>query len=363
MNADNANMLLALHRERPARGATHVSWLFRLLILGMVAVAWIIGGPLVRACAVSAGIFALLGELDGAWRHICRIGAFSGVLFLVYANAPRVAPQISAVAGIGHTASIAAAGFAALLIAWILFLIGMRASTRFLQARPRLKLCNQLLGGSLGAMEGVLFVVVGLWALDAFGGSLEILNRVNAGREHSPAAMWVKSVTDAADHLRTDTTYGLLARSNPIAESPMIRQTASAIEALSSLENLEKFGSDERVQAFVQDPMVQEKLKIFQEDEGVRSALQRRDIGALLSHPSIQAMVSDGEFQDKLVTSMPGLWSALGESKHSNTPASMHSRLAAPRRIVVEDLAETPLSREREADAHRALQRMLDKER
>lgn len=371
MNVADATALLEQHQltERTHSGAG-LRWVFRILVVTGVAAAWFAGGPLVRACAVGAGLFAMLGELDGAWRHVARIGWFSFIIYLLVQFASDIAVQIRGPLQLGAGSSLVVTCVGVMVIAWILFMIAMRLTRGFISARPRLQTANHIFGGFVGAAEGALVVIVGLWTFDAFGGTMDALLAANRGREGSFAAMWVNTVHESVEALRGDQTYATVARLNPIEENKTVQQTAAAIETLSSVENLEAFGRDERVQAFVSDPMVKEKLQIFQNDESLRTALQQRDMAALLTNPKLRGMLSDGAFQEKLVGAMPSLWSAFTESKNagagSNGQKSSGQRrrtIPTPSKVTVEDLGNTPLSPERERIAKRQLREIMESDK
>ncbi|RMF76987.1 MAG: hypothetical protein D6744_11820, partial [Planctomycetota bacterium] len=162
----------ALATDPPPRRVSLAAPVRWLLLLG-VGAALLLGSPVARYMAVAAGVFALLGEWDGAIRHAFRWVALGALFVVVPWAAGPLGDQLSTRLSMSAQAGLAiGAVFVTVLTFVIVGAIGAGLS-RWCRREHVGREMDRLVGLLLGAGEGGLAAVAVVWVLAMFAAPLE----------------------------------------------------------------------------------------------------------------------------------------------------------------------------------------------
>jgi Colicin V production protein len=230
------------HADEELEPPSWLGWAYLGVIGGsglLVVLAWMQGDTV---AAIAAAILGA-GTAQGLWRGAARIVGFLAATLLAMVLAPRVGPfiegPVASLAGTGGLANRLLATVVAgiVIIALGSVIVGLFAR-RLMTGRANWRAWDRAAGGGLGAVEGLLLVMLLLWGIKA----IEPIARVRAGASVDQEARVIDQGTHAAPtttirerHLVADRVLrwadavdgsalgGVARRTNPIADSELMK--------------------------------------------------------------------------------------------------------------------------------------------
>ena len=311
---------IAIHPSAPDAGedvgarrgtlAAPVRW---LLLLG-VGAALLLGGPVLRFIAVATGLFALLGEWDGAIRHVFRWAALGLLFVVVPLAAGPLGDQLST-----HTTMAPAAGriiggiLSVVLTLVIVGWLGGRLA-RACHRRPAARDCDRVVGLLLGGGEGALAAIACVWVLAMFAAPLARVQERRAAQPDIAAAPWLETFEHAAALVRTDPAGAYLAANNPLPHAPMFESASQMANVLADPVKFSQVMKASELREFGEMPVIKAHIQKFRDDPELRRAAEERDIGALLSSRAFMDMLSDPQVHAALQERFGDLQRAVAEA-------------------------------------------------
>jgi hypothetical protein len=189
-------------------------------------------------------------------------------------------------------------------------LIARRVSFR-LRKRRHPGACDHMLGGLLGAGEGVLLVAVVCWLLASFQAPIESIR----ARLTSDAPELNRRVVDGLAGInaavKADPVGRWLNQANPLADLPVVQATELLVDFTT---NPDLVLGEEQLQRLAELPEVRRYLQAFESDPEIRGALERGDAAAFLSNPQVRAMFRDRELQRAVLAHRDALRATIDQS-------------------------------------------------
>lgn len=289
-------------------------WTFRLVLYAALAGAIALGSPVTRAAAVAALFFAILADHDGLIRHLCKVAGLGVAIWQAPLLGWPTGAWLAARSGMSLLTTQCGATLVAGLI--IVFLGGQVG--RILSVAPSRHAfshgVNKVLGGLLGCGEGVLLVAAVCWTLAAFATSpAQALGQSSAAVslvDENQAASLVNSLNAS---IQADPTGELLLQYNPLPEIDVFKTMQDAAAVTASPENLEAFIEGDTMREFCALPVVKKHIDAFQTDPELRTAVQRRDIAAIMQSEQFRAMLEDAELHQTVMDRWDELTAAMTE--------------------------------------------------
>ncbi len=290
--ADEVHVALEGH---PLRGTGPFLWTFRLGMLGLLGMAFYLGGPLVRVAAVAGAVFALLGDRAGALRQCLYLGGLAGLIALtptLIGPLGRTASQVFSVNGpVGMVIGLGAAVLATFVITGVVGAL----LTRRLHRNRYLYVLNRTGGYLLGVAEGGMLAAALCWVLVLLGPSMNLYS--SRAAERIPAiARLLGRIDQACTALLEDPAAAWVAKANPLPKVPAVATMVAAIEAVGDREAFWKAYEEGEFDPLLEEPAVARHIKAFRADPDLQQAAREYDVEKLLCSAQFSAAVADREF-------------------------------------------------------------------
>ena len=314
-------------------------WIWRLMLYGVLTAGALLGGPMVQLMAISGGVFALLMDWDGLFRHVCRWVALIGCIMVTPLAAPTVAIILPAKwVGI----SLFGIGFAAWLTFAVLFVIAsIVVGLLFgqIRKRPWFNAINHFAGSALGATEGAMAVVVLYWGLSTFSDTFNTLEDAwSRGPERGMAtAVHVDpALTDALvnipggmgkdgpfgithlnrlrAYLATDPLARELDKHNVFEKIPAVKATSELTAIAADPDAIDAIARSSKLAKFAQRKDIQDRLRTLMSDPKIQAALDAKDFNVLVRSGALRQIVGDKELLKITQDALPELKGALQQT-------------------------------------------------
>ena len=311
-------------------------WSFFCLVglcLTASTVAVVFGNP---ATKVLVPLFAL-ATLNGYWAGALKL--FSGTLGLVIGGLLAFPVGQACEGWVGRLfgltglscrmASIAAFGvlmavFAIIFLEVLIF--------RKLRRRPGVVRYDKWAGGGLGMVQGVLVVLVLLWAVLALEPMVatRLAMSQNPGTEEPDPA--VSRISDLVQVARESFVGRLAGAANPLNDLRMVTIPRKCMVMLSDPVALDAFNRHPAIEGLRQRPVVQEVVKVLAEDPEIARIIDsddqitQYDVLALLRSPSLLAVLDGTDIMAELIPITDEIEEALNQSlAHSAKRRAPHT--------------------------------------
>jgi hypothetical protein len=276
-------------------------WNLRVLLLAAFFLTGLIGGPLVRAMAISGAIFMLLADFDGFVRHTLRLVALAIAVCATPAYGPDLAnwvaqnttwpPVVQQIVAYG-------AVVAGILIAGAI--VG-RFGASLIRRRPRLLVADHMFGALLGSAEGVLVVAALAWSVLALEGPISAMRPRLAAGQDSALAIAMDGLNMFRESIGEEYAGRLLADCNPLKDAAPMSAMRQFTEITADPASFHAFSEDERIKALANAPEIRKHLDAMHEDATLRDALRHRNLAGIIQSETFQNMLSDRDLYDVIV--------------------------------------------------------------
>ncbi len=308
---------LASTASRTRRGrARRFTWSVRLLLHGVLVVAAVWGGPLVRPMAICSIVMAILVDLDGVTRHLLRT---AGLALAVWVAASFGSAANASLAPVFGTGRILGIGNGTIALGVGVFLATMLVSGIFtwgLRRRPWLSAFNHAGGGVLGAAEGALLIATLFWAIQIFSEPIKLLAEQTPSNAASSLSPLVQ-LRQLEARFAEDPAAGLFAKHNCLAALPFIQSARSVVDIACDRSAIAALADSDDLRRLFEEPEFQAKISALREHPDVQIALQERDVAALLRSQPLADLINDPQLLTAMQTHLPNLKTALGETEHA----------------------------------------------
>lgn len=293
-------------------------WLHRLCLVGVLVYAYVEGGPIVRAAAISCGVLGLIGDRDGATGHLLRWAALAAATVVAAYLGPPLAIVGAAWMGISQ---MAAALLGPLVVGvaafWLFGRAGVHARRR-LRRRPLAGALDRMGGSLVGSAEGALLVAGLCWALAVLDPGPRIA-RAAAARPDGAAPAWLASIGALAEQMEHEPVGRVLMAHNPLQGAAWGDSLRDAFAVLTDPGALSHMMDSEEINAFASQPAIKRHVDAFYADAELRRAVEQRDLTKLMWSAPFQSMISDPEVFAALKEHWPTLTQAV-QSAVRNPP-------------------------------------------
>lgn len=290
----------------PLAGTAGFIWTFRFCVYGGLLVALWLGGPVVRTGAVASMVFTLLADRAGALRHVLHLAALPLLLILSVTVGLPLGNWIA-------TWLDMAAPVAVALGVLLVVVAGLTCTrclgnqfTRYINKRRYAYVLNRVLGSLLGLGEGALLAVVLCWVFAVFGPALHL--HILALAQRQPALARQLAYFDRLRvALRDDPLGRRLDEHNPLREMPVV-MTVAALGELSAEPGLFwRIVKDGQLDELLEIPVVRAHYDRIKADEGARTAIEHRDLRALLMSNHFSLALNDRKLCSALAERWPDI--------------------------------------------------------
>lgn len=285
-------------------------WTVRAVLFTLLFAAAVLGGPVVRAAAIMAGVFALWGDRDGCARHALRIAGCG----LAVSLAPRAAGPVSHLLtqSLALTPAHAQIGGVVGAGAAILLAIAILSSVvnRLIRMSTTMVAANRVTGAFFGVGEGALLVATVCWFAHTFQQPLAAMaSRINA--DSFPVQ---KALVSTLDHVRAETARDpvgpWLLSINPLARIRAVDDARNVAAVAADPRAAQLLADDPRMAAFFELPVVRRHVEAFRHDDSIREAAKRKDMMAIMASPQFTALLTDAELRAAFCDRWPELSAA-----------------------------------------------------
>ncbi len=320
--------------SRSAVPASGLHWFVRAIVAGACGYAIVGGdGPIMRAAGIAGLLLALLADLDGLTRHVCRACSllaaayagpmFGGALGAWLSTKTGLPPAVGGVGGVVGAAVLAMVGVG---------LFGRLAGS--LVRRSRFAALDRAAGALFGFGEGVAVVAAACWSAATFG------PQIDAMKARAPSTAWTRPVFAGIDAFRKGMSSDGFARIalsyNPLTEMPMVRATQQLLTIASDPAAMRRVADSDALREFTQLPAVKRHLDALRGDATLRQAAEQRDLFAIMGSPQFAAMLRDGELHSALAGNYAQLQAALMAGAPAAPVAASHAPRPALRSAGLE---------------------------
>ncbi|MBL8879196.1 MAG: CvpA family protein [Phycisphaerales bacterium] len=270
-------------------------WSFRTCLFASLTVIIIFGSPIARGAAVATAAGAVWGDFSGGIRTLFRLFGFLIAIWL----APRLSgafagpiagqtgwhPVVCSYAGM----AIAAVGVLSIasIITW--------ATARALRARPFTHGADRVFGGVLGGAAGAASVVVLSWlALTFEQPAHDFFSRADRLPASQRMSM-LDGLSRMHDFIMNDPLGKTLADANPLPRIPMVATAGNLAKLAGNAKATQALLDDPRFRSLFEQPEVRRHLDAIRQDDSLRGAFVRKDLGAIMVSKPFQDMLLDDE--------------------------------------------------------------------
>ncbi len=289
-------------------------WVFRFVLYGLLALAFFIGGPVLRIADGAAAIFAFFGDLDGGLRHTLRIVGLGLAIWLAPGlGAPLgewLVSQFAVPLLLSRAIGILGAGIGVLVA---VSLIG-RLARGFTRRRRGLNSFDRVFGCVVGGAEGALLIATVCWTLAVFEEPLRLMRYQLARSDQSPPSsiVWlVEQLDEFSTVVQRDPTGRMVLDVNPLADVPMVQTVKQVAEVVAEPETLTALMQSRELKEIAELPAVKRHLDAISNDPELKLALENRDIAKVMSSPQWSAMLNDAELFDTIMSRAAAIRGAL----------------------------------------------------
>jgi hypothetical protein len=291
MRSTPANTLTTT-APRPPHEAAAFLWTFRVCVYGLLLIAIVLGGPVVRIAAIAGGIFAVVADRAGAVRHILHLACLPILIILARKWGLPLGTWLVEKQGLAAPVGLVA-GVAAIIIVGVLItaVVGHTLTGR-LNKNRYLYVLNRAGGSLLGVGEGALFAAVLTWLLCVFGPTL-YLHGLALTERYPRAAEALGYLHSLRVTLREDPAGRWLQNTNPLEKVPQIATVAALGELSADPGLFWRIVEAGELRKWLEDPLIRQHFETVKADPEVREAIDRRDLRTLLRSPHLTAALED----------------------------------------------------------------------
>jgi hypothetical protein len=291
---------LATH---PLAGTSGFLWTFRVCVYGLLLVAFVLGGTMLRICVVLAALLAALSDRAGAIRHLVHLSGLALVMTLAPVFGVPLGCHLAGVLGmpvpLGVLVGTGLTGVLALIVTSV---IG-RSLTRGTRRSRFAHVLNRTLGSLIGTGEGLLLGVVLCWVLSLLGPAIYLCS-VSLKNSHPTLA---RALSDL-DALRLDVISDPLGRqiagANPLARIPVVTTLVAAAEITADRRLFWTAYNEGLFEELLEDPAIRPHIEAFRADPAMMRAVEARDVEAIMSSTHLARALAD----DELCNAVAGKW-------------------------------------------------------
>lgn len=260
-----------------------------------------IGETPARIAAACGAVGALWGLWHGAFRHITRWVWMFVAFFAAWAGVAQFGAGFAAWTGLSPW--IATLGLGTCIWAGVGLLgrfVTRRCYSRCIGVHQTRRSADRAAGAVLGGAEGLLLFIVWAWSLTAFGDTLLALEKRTNSDTPRGVMQAIHQLRAVQLALENDPVIGATLTHNPLERVAPVAMTRDLVAAMSDPAAMERLQNDPRVRATFDNPVLRDRLRVFSEPGPLRDALRKRDYGAVVQSPAVQALLMDKEFRDEL---------------------------------------------------------------
>lgn len=304
---------------------------------GLLAfMAWMKGDAV---AAIAAGVLGV-GILQGLWRGAARIVGFLAATIAAMLLAPSLAPMlespVASVAGTGGIANRLLATFVAgvLIIAVGALVLGVLAR-RVMSSRARWRAWDRAAGGGLGAVEGLLLVMLMLWGIKAIEPIARARQEASVDQErwqpaddgHAAAAPAVQArrplaerLVDWSEAVDRSALGGVASKTSPLADSELLRLADDFAAISRSPEAREWLFAHESIARVEALPSIQHAIEVCKNDPELSglydaSGISREAIWTALNSPVLLRLLDESTLVNDLTQMKLELLAAIRETR------------------------------------------------
>lgn len=297
---------VAVPEPDPLVGTAGFIWTFRICVYGGLLVALWLGGPVVRTGAVASMVFTLLADRAGALRHVLHLASLPLLLLL---SATVGLPLGNWIATWLDMAAPVAVALGVLLVV----VAGLsctrclgNAVTKHINKRRYAYVFNRVVGSLLGLGEGALLAVVLCWVFAVFGPALHL--HILALAQRQPALARQLACFDRLRvALRDDPLGQRLDEHNPLRNIPVVMTVAALGEVSAEPGLFWRIVKDGQLDELLAIPVVRAHYDRIKADEGARTAIEHRDLRALLMSNHFSRALNDRKLCSALAERWPNI--------------------------------------------------------
>jgi len=271
-------------------------------------------------------LFIGLAGVNGYWIGGAKIAALlAGLLAGSVLAVPMGKAMESMTAGLLGTAGtlnrVLSIGCAAVLIVLIVT-AGMQLTIKqVMKKNDRWKPYDRMAGATLGLIEGVLIVCLGIWALLAIE-PIAAMSLARAGEDNpNPAAGFVLSTTG---QIHSSRIGGLADAINPVGEIRFLGLLTDAVEVISDPKARETFTEHPAMTRIQARESVQQAVALLEQDEAIMKVFETEDVNqifsAFLSSPTLLKVLDETDLIADLGPMTDDIEDALTEAKQTLAP-------------------------------------------
>ncbi len=294
----------------PLAGTAGFLWTFRLCLCGLLAVAFVYGGPVLRVGAVGAAVFALSGDRAGVLRQLVNLAGLPLSLALAALWAPALGDLLRQQVSMAPPLARWLAGAGIVAVGLLVTSLVGRLATRFTRERRYLYVLNRAGGALLGVCEGALLAAALCWTSALFGPAIALYAENLAPR----APLLARGFTyldEGGTWLRSDPASHWLQEHNLLADVPMLQTTAAVAEVAGDTASFWQLVDSGAMRDLLAEPAVRRHVDAVRSDASVHAAVESRDLATLLRSPHLDAALADDELGRVVARHWPALQAQL----------------------------------------------------